>query len=151
MSTPKDIEIDDLALRVHSAVLHMMRLIRRADDAQPLTAPRLSALAAIVFGGPRTLTQLARIEQVTKPTMTATVASLQRDGYIRREISPDDARAVFLSATPKGRRLAKRGQRRRAAFLAEKLRPLGRMDIAALDRAADVMQRIFEESRQGPS
>ena len=144
-------EIDDLALQVHSAVLHMMRLIRRADDAAVLSAPRLSALAAIVFGGPRTLTELARMEQVSKPTMTATLAALEAQQFIRREASQEDRRSVFVHATAKGKRFALRGQRRRADFLAEKLKTLSEDELTALDRASRVMQRIFEESLTKPS
>lgn len=141
-------DIDELALRVHSAVLHMMRLIRRADDAAVLSAPRLSALSAVVFGGPRTLTELASMEQVSKPTMTATLAALEEDGFIRREASPADRRTIFVHATPKARRFMMQGQRRRAEFVASKLEALDGDELAVLDRASDVLLRIFEESRQ---
>ena len=140
---------DELALRVHSAVLHFMRLIRRADDSAALSAPRLSALAAVVFGGPRTLTELARMEQVSKPTMTATVTALEDEGYVRREASATDGRTTFVHPTPKGRRFAKRGQRRRAEFVASMLKTLNEDELAALARASDIMLKIFEESREG--
>ena len=49
----------DLADRLHSAAIHLLRRLRREDDASGLPAPQLSALSVIVFGGPITLGALA--------------------------------------------------------------------------------------------
>jgi DNA-binding MarR family transcriptional regulator len=138
---------EELALRLHSAVLHLMRRIRREDDVTGLSAPRLAALSCVVFAGPRTLGELATMEQVSPPTMTNVVAGLERDGYVRRETPPEDRRVVLVRATPKGRRVMERSRRLRAAFLAEKLEGLDPDELAALDRAADIMLRIYEQSR----
>lgn len=143
-STP---DIDDLAFRVHSAILHMMRRIRREDEAGGLSAPRLSALSCVVFGRARTPSELAAMEQVSKPTMTNLVAALERDGFLRREASTMDRRVVFIHATPKARRTMERSRSRRAAFLADKFRGLPNNELAALDRSADVLMRIYEETR----
>jgi len=49
----------ELADRLHSAAIHLLRRLRRQDDASGLPAPQLSALSVIVFGGPITLGDLA--------------------------------------------------------------------------------------------
>ena len=46
---------DAVADRLHSAAIHLLRRVRVEDTASGLTAPRLSALSVIVFGGPLTL------------------------------------------------------------------------------------------------
>src|SRR3954469_5829393 len=63
-----------VADRLHSAAIHLLRRLRAADAASGLTAPRLSALSVVVFGGPQTITSLAAAEQVRLPTMTRLVA-----------------------------------------------------------------------------
>ena len=45
--------------RLHSAAIHLLRRLRREDAATGLSAPRLSALSVVVFGGPLTLGELA--------------------------------------------------------------------------------------------
>src|ERR671933_1067936 len=71
--------------RLHSAAIHLLRRVRRQDDASGLTAPRLSALSVIVFGGPLTLGALAAAEQVRPPTMTRIVQALEEAGLVVRE------------------------------------------------------------------
>jgi DNA-binding MarR family transcriptional regulator len=142
---------EEVAFKLHSAVLHLMRRIRREDDALGLSAPRLSALATVAFGEPRTLGEMARMEQVTPPTMTRMVASLDRDGLVKRSIDAGDKRVVWVEATAKGRRLIEQGRRRRVAFLADHLAELPPDDRALLDQASDLMHRIYFETRGGRS
>ena len=51
--TQDDAEV--IADRLHSAAIHLLRRLRREDATSGLSAPRLSALSVIVFGGPLTL------------------------------------------------------------------------------------------------
>jgi len=63
-------DAEALADQLHSAAIHLLRQLRKEDDTSGLSAPRLSALSVVVFGGPLTLGALARAEQVRPPTMT---------------------------------------------------------------------------------
>src|SRR5215211_4018488 len=109
---------DDVADRLHSAAIHLLRWLRREDDRSGLSAPRLSALSVIVFAGPITLGALATIEQVRPPTMTRLVAALETDGLVVREADPADGRVTLVRATARGRRLLSAGRARRVAALA---------------------------------
>ena len=92
---------EHLADRLHSAAIHLLRRLRREDDAGGLTAPRLSALSVIVFGGgPVTLGQLAAAEQVRPPTMTRLVNGLETEGLVVRQADPADGRVTYIKATP---------------------------------------------------
>ena len=94
----------EAADRFHSAAIHALRQVRREDPATGLSTARLSALSVLVFGGPRTLGELAAAEQVRPATMTKIAQSLVEDGHARRRADPADGRVVRLSATAKGRR-----------------------------------------------
>jgi DNA-binding MarR family transcriptional regulator len=107
-----------------------------------LTAPRLSALSVIVFGGPLTLGALAAAEQVRPPTMTRLVSALERAGLVTREPDPRDHRQILLQATPAGRRLLEEGRARRTATLARQLAALPPADLEALARAALLLERL---------
>src|SRR5690349_25156897 len=80
----------ELADRLHSAAIHLLRRLRREDDASGLPAPQLSALSVIVFGGPIALGDLAKAEQVRPPTITRVVAALEADGLVERVQADDD-------------------------------------------------------------
>ncbi|HEY6948780.1 MAG TPA: MarR family transcriptional regulator, partial [Gemmatimonadales bacterium] len=100
----------ELADRLHSAAIHLLRWLRREDAATGLSAPRLSALSVLVFGGgPVTLGQLAAAEQVRAPTMTRLVNGLEADGLVTRQADPGDARVTRIQATARGRALLEAG------------------------------------------
>src|ERR671926_315975 len=108
----------EAADRFHSAAIHALRHVRRDDPATGLSAARLSALSVLVFGGPRTIGELAAAEHVRPPTMTRLVQALEDEGYVRRERDPADGRAVRVRATAKGERVLWAGRERRVERLA---------------------------------
>ena len=133
----------DVADRLHSAAIHLLRRVRKEDDFSGLTAPRLTALSVLVFGGPRTLGALAATEQVRPPTMSVIVAELERAGLVAREADPDARRTVTLRATPAGERLMHEGRQRRTAWLARHLADFDPADLATLDRAAELLDGLL--------
>ncbi|HEV8632249.1 MAG TPA: MarR family transcriptional regulator [Thermoanaerobaculia bacterium] len=131
-----------LAQRLHGAAVHLLRRLRGEDAAAGLTAPRLSALSVLVFGGPRTIGELAAAEQVRPPTISRLVRDLERDGLVRREDDPDDGRVQRIRATRAGEALLAAGRARRVAVLAAALAALPPADRRALDRAAPLLERL---------
>ena len=129
--------------RLHSAAIHLLRALRREDDRSGLSAPRLSALSVLVFGGPRTLGDLAGAEQVRPATMTRIAQSLVEDGYARRAADPNDRRVVRISATPKGRRVMQQGRERRVAVLATLLARLSPDEIGRVHEAAALVEKAL--------
>ncbi|HZQ98543.1 MAG TPA: MarR family transcriptional regulator [Chloroflexota bacterium] len=133
---------EQLADRLHSVAIHLLRRVRHQDDASGLTAPKLSALSVLVFGGPRTLGALAAAEQVRPPTMSALVAQLEREGLVTRRRGSADAREVLVEPTAQAERLLREGRRRRTAWLAQRLVGLPDDDRAALERAAELLEAV---------
>src|SRR5215475_2178440 len=71
---------DPLAIgdRLHSAAIHLLRRLRVRDLESGVGPAQLSALSVLVFGGPRSLGELANAEQVRAPTMSRIVNGLER-------------------------------------------------------------------------
>ncbi|MEP6690563.1 MAG: MarR family transcriptional regulator [Gemmatimonadaceae bacterium] len=132
-----------VADRLHSAAIHLLRALRRRDVASGLSAPRLSALSVVVFGGPLTLGALAAAEQVRPPTMTHLVRALEGEGLVARAADPVDGRVVHVRATAKGRDVLARGRALRVALLARALTRLSRADRTTLAGAAAIIERIL--------
>lgn len=127
---------------LHSAAIHLLRRLRKQDDASGLSAARLSALSVVVFGGPITMGQLAVAEQVSPPTMTRLLAAMEKHDLVRRVRDENDQRVLWIHPTPKGTRLLHEGRRRRVAALARALAALTSAERRMLAEASATMERI---------
>jgi len=130
--------------RLHSAAIHLLRRLRRTDEATGLSPARLSALSVVVFAGPRTLGELAGIEQVRPPTMTHLVRGLEQQGLVKRTSDDDDKRVARISATQQGRRLLERGKQLRLKGLTDRILDLNASDVAALEAAIPIIEWLSE-------
>ena len=135
-------ELRDIATRLHAASIRLLRTLRREDDGSGLSAPRLSALSVVAFGGPLSLAELAAAEQVRPPTMSRIVDYLVEEGLVTRETAPGDRRSVRIEATEKGRRLMEAGRERRVRALVGRLLALAPSERRALARGVEVLERV---------
>jgi DNA-binding MarR family transcriptional regulator len=145
MTTTPDSAALELADRLHSASIRLLRQLRRLDEESGVTAPHLSALSVLVFAGERTLGELAAAEGVRPPSMTRIVQNLERDGLVAREEDPADRRISRVRATPRGEALLQEGRARRVAALAERVAELPAPDRALLEAAAAVLNRMLTQ------
>lgn len=131
--------------RMHSAAIHLLRRVRQADArAMGISPARASALSVLVFGGARSLTELAIEEQVTSATMSKLVTAMETEGLVRRYPDVNDARAIRIEATPRARRILERGRARRLDVLEGLLEGATGAEIEAVRTAAEVLERALE-------
>jgi len=131
-----------VAAALHAAAIHLLRGVRKEDEQSGLGPARLSALSVLVFAGPMRVSDLARLEQVRPPTMTKIVNGLAAAGLVSRRADRADARAVYVEATARGRRLLHAGRQRRVKRLAAALVTLPEDEVRVLDRAAAIIDRV---------
>ena len=143
MSDVTEIDRPLLADRLHSLAIHLLRRIRRGDDAAGLSAPRLSALSVVIYRGPISLTELAKAESVTAPTMTRLVQALVKSGLVEKSVDETDNRAVLLRATPAGRGTLDLARARRLAALEEILGRLAPDEAAQVARAVSILEPLL--------
>jgi DNA-binding MarR family transcriptional regulator len=129
--------------RLHSVAIHLLRRVRKQDEASGVGPAQLSALSVLVFAGPKTLGELAAAEQVKPPTMSRVVAGLQRSHLIEITRDPLDARRVNIRATAKGTRLLQQGRQRRIEYLAAHLGSLTPSELVQLAAAADILEKLL--------
>lgn len=138
------LEAGEIADRLHSAAIHLLRRLRVRDLASGIGPAQLSALSVLVFGGPRSLGELAEAEQVRPPTMSRIVAGLERDGLVRRHVT-EDKRRVRLEATSSGTRILQEGRQRRVELLAKALQPLEEAQIGRLNELTELMEQVLRK------
>src|SRR5215831_511512 len=134
-----------LADHLHSAAIHLLRRVRKQDVATGEGPARLSALSVLVFGGPKTLGELAAAEQVKPPTMSRIVAGLAKSRLIDIAVDPADARRMQIQATAKGKSILQKGRERRIAYLASQLNRLTQEEVRALGDAVEILNTILRE------
>lgn len=138
-------EDEELADRLHSAAIHLLRYARQDDAAAGVSAARLSVLATLVYGRARTVTDLAAAEQVAVPTMTRLLQGMEGDGHVRRRRDRLDGRVVRVSATASGRRALERGRRGRLARIGAVLDRLDRAERECLGRGVVALGTALRE------
>jgi DNA-binding MarR family transcriptional regulator len=132
-----------LAARLHSVAIHLLRRVRVGDVASGVSAPRLSVLSVLVFGGPRTVGELAQAEQVAVPTMTRMLQGMEAEGLVRRRRDRRDQRVVRVTATAVGRRALEAGRRARLERLETLLARVSAGERTHVARALGVLEKAL--------
>src|SRR5216683_2810026 len=136
-------ETFEAANRLHSAAIHLLRRLRVRDRESGVGPAQLSALSVLVLGGgPRSLGELAEIEQVRPPTMSRIVAGLVRAGLVRRHAT-EDGRRVRLEASAKGTKILQAGRRRRVESLAKALLSFSMKEQQQLGELTDLLEQVI--------
>lgn len=134
----------EVADRLHSAAIHLLRRLRLQDLAAGIGPAKLSALSVLVFSGrPLSLAELADAEQVKNPTMSRLVAAMENDGLVHTESSKEDARSIRIHATRRGKALLMAGKHRRVDSLAEALRQCTPDEIKQLDESIELLRHVI--------
>jgi DNA-binding MarR family transcriptional regulator len=132
------------------AIVRTSRRLRQeaAGAVGELTPTSAAALATVERHGPLTPSELAEIERVKRPTATRTLRVLSQAGLVERAPDPSDGRSALVSITAAGRDRLRRLRGRKNAYLARRMRDLPADDLATLDRAAEILERVLEGERQ---
>ena len=142
--SPSTLSDADLATRLRLAVTRLARRLRTQLPGE-LTPSQLATLATVERLGPLTLGELSAAERVKPPSMTKIVACLEEQGLVSRTVDPSDRRVARVEATAEGRRFLDHSRRQKDEYLAARLRGLDPADRDALERAAEVLERLLEE------
>src|SRR6187549_3935341 len=105
--TPKASDLDRDTRDLYAALSDLVRLYQFRDRdticCHDISVTQCYALQALSRGGAMRLTELAESLMLDKSTTSRVVETLERKGYVRRAAHPDDARAMQIDMTPKGR------------------------------------------------
>jgi DNA-binding MarR family transcriptional regulator len=137
-------DLEALASRLHVAAIHLLRWLRREDDAAGLSAAQLSVISTLIRLGPSRIGDLARAERVTAPTMTRLVQRLERDGLVVRRAGKEDRRQSVVAVTHRAWMLLENGRKRRAEALRERLEDLSAAERRSLAGAVALLERIVD-------
>jgi DNA-binding MarR family transcriptional regulator len=133
-----DVELAELAAQLRLAVGRLHRRIR-IDGRESIPPLQLSALVTVEKCGPLRLSDLARREAVTAPTMSRVLSALDEQGLVVRSPDPQDARGVLITLSELGATRLNEVRTHRTALVA---RRLARLDDAQRRTLAAAMPAL---------
>ena len=139
-------ELTELGARLRLAITRTARRLRQ-EAGTDLGPSQTSALATIERDGPLTPSEIAGAERIRRPTATRIVARLEEAGLVARTADPADRRSFVVAVTPEGRALLRKLRTRKNAYLARRLRELAPEEVATLERAAGILERLMVGDR----
>ncbi len=137
-----DEALAELATRLRLAVGRLSRRVR-IDGGESVPPLQLSALVTIEQRGPLRLSELARREAVTAPTMSRVLSSLDEQGLVVRAADPQDARGVLITLSEDGARRLDEVRTQRTALIARRLARLDEGQLALLADALPALEALL--------
>ena len=133
----------ELANVLRPTITRLARRLRQQDHTG-LGPTMTAALSSIAKHGGPTHGELAAIEQVAPPTITAVVGKMENLGLVTRETGTTDRRVTRIRITPAGIDQLHEVRSRRTSWLAFQLDSLSDDERRRLVDAADVLAKLVE-------
>lgn len=134
-----------LAERLRVSIGRLARRLRQ-QSLGGLTPSQTSVLATLDKHGQMSMSRLADHEGISKPSATGIVGRLVERGLVERQRDPEDGRSAIVVIAEAGRRVLEERRRERTAYLARRISALGEADREILERAAELLEGMVEDS-----
>ena len=137
-----------LAGELRPTILRISRHLRREAQRGGSSSLDAQLLGTLTEEPGLGVSELADMEQMSRPAMSAHIKRLMQLGYLQRDQAKGDGdrRRIGLSVTRSGASYLRTVSERRVDWLAKRLAELGRDDRTALDRAAKSLRLILESN-----
>jgi len=136
--------------RMADGLIHLRTELQRRKEpgdvsTNELTTSQAQALRLVIFDGPQRIGSLAKHLGVSMATASRTVDALVTADLVRREPDPDDARAVRVVLTARGRHEHKVRYERFVRALERLSDDLSEVERRQLADALETLGRLFAE------
>jgi DNA-binding MarR family transcriptional regulator len=141
------VKTDDAARGLLDVVMLVMRTVA-ADmrkSPRPLAPAQMGSLMRIATG-PCTMSELARFQSVSLPTISKSVDMLVRRGWVERWIDKQDRRQTMAQLTPSGKKMLAHIKQRTERQVTRTLAPLSPPERVQLVVALNILRRVLVAS-----
>lgn len=140
----RTISTTDLAHRLRPVLTRLARRMRQEANGD-LTPTQIAALVTVVRFGPLTPSEVASRERIQRPTATRVLGLFEERGLIERTADPSDRRSSLVRATDRAETLLAEVRDKKDAYLAQRLDTLTPAELATLEAAAEILERVLDE------
>ena len=109
-------------------------------------APAQMGILMRISAGPCTMSDLARVQAVSLPTISKSVDMLVRRGWVERSIDKQDRRQTMARLTPSGRKMLAHIKTRTERQVTRTLAPLSASERAQLVSTLNSLRRVLVAS-----
>ncbi|WP_217162042.1 MarR family winged helix-turn-helix transcriptional regulator [Streptomyces sp. AC512_CC834] len=138
--------------RLRTVTMWLSRQMREPSAAEtPITPSRFSTLWTVDRFGPLRMTDLARLEKISKSSVTRIVTNLSADGLV--EVVPDahDGRSTLVGMTPEGRDVLAATWERTDAFFLSRVSGFSDAEKVMLEAAVMLLERLVAPAEEQPA
>jgi len=118
----------------------------RTDEYKDVTTNDMHVIEAIGMEGAKNMTSVARSLEITTGTLTISVNSLVKKGYVERERSEEDRRVVLVSLSDKGKKAYLHHQRFHEQMINSVVEELTEEEQLVLEKALRKLNCFFKVS-----
>ena len=112
---------------------------------RPLAPAQMGSLMRIA-AGPCTMSELARFQSVSLPTISKSVDMLVRRGWVERGIDKQDRRQTMARLTPSGKKMLAHIKQRTERQVTRTLAPLSPPERVQLVATLNILRRVLVAS-----
>ncbi|MCX7772725.1 MAG: MarR family transcriptional regulator [Clostridia bacterium] len=140
--------MDNMIIRLSEAVSGFCRANMNKRQSQPV---RSSEMGALIYIATRagddgvTAVSISQYFGISKPSVTAMVSALEKQGYIRRSFLPGDKRVSPLFPTEKGLKLVEETYEAYHAFSQRLIDKLGREKAREFTETLELAARMLQQ------
>jgi DNA-binding MarR family transcriptional regulator len=120
----------------------LLRRLRAESSGDNLTWSQTVVLSQLGKHGPMTTADLARSEAVKPQSMSATLAALEEQGLVERQMHPSDGRQILFGLTKSGVAVRSARSRLKRRWLSSAVAQLTPSELRALLAAVETMKRL---------
>lgn len=120
------------------------RLMRRLRAEHGFSLAQGAVVGRLDREGPQGVSDLAGKERMRPQSMAQTVADLETEGYVERNLDPTDRRRALISLTAAGRKLLADSRQRREGWLVRAIEELPGEDRAVVERAVVLLAHLAD-------
>ena len=117
----------------------------RTEEYRDVTTNDMHVMEAIGPDGAKNMTRVAKELEVTTGTLTISVNSLVKKGYVDRSRSEEDRRVVLISLSAKGKKAYLHHRRFHEEMIGAILKELSEEEQRVLEQALFKLTRFFRE------
>lgn len=136
--------VETEALDFAEAVGLLVRRLRAATASHELSLTESAVMGRLARNGAATTADLARAEGVKPQSMGATIAALEKRGFVERTPHLTDGRQVNIRLTAKGSTVRKSVGDAKRTWLAQAVAKLDKQEQEKLFAAGEIIKRLAE-------
>ena len=139
--------LNEVLVRLFRNINAIEEQVIKQSEYQNMTTNDMHVIEAIGVEEPRNMTAVARALMVTTGTLTISVNSLVKKGFVERTRSEEDRRVVLVSLTEKGRRAYRSHQKFHEDMVEVVTKELTKEEQVILERSLSRLNRFFREEQ----